>query len=70
MSDQPKDWRKLCEAAAQETDPDKFLSLVIELNKALEERERRRNGVLRNQNDVFRDRRDRTPRFSAGECAW
>jgi hypothetical protein len=66
MADQPKDWRKLCEAAAQETDPDKFLSLVIELNR----RERRRNDVLRERNDVFRNGRDRTPRSSASECAW
>jgi hypothetical protein len=70
MSDQPKDWRKLCEAAAQETDPDKLLSLVIELNKVLDEREPRRDGILRDRNDVFRDRTDRTPRSSAGECAW
>jgi hypothetical protein len=38
----PKDWRQLCAAVVEERDPERFLALVIELNDALDERERRR----------------------------
>jgi hypothetical protein len=44
--DRPKDWRKLCEAAAKEQDPDKLMALIIELNEALEQRGRSRNASL------------------------
>lgn len=49
MADQPKDWRTLCEAVAKETDPDRFMELVIELNNALDERERRRDSIFHNE---------------------
>jgi hypothetical protein len=48
-ADHGKDWRTLCEAVAKETDPDRFMALVIELNNALDERERRRDGILHNK---------------------
>jgi hypothetical protein len=44
-SNQPKDWRKLCEAAAKEEDPNKLMELVSEINKALDERNLKREGV-------------------------
>jgi hypothetical protein len=45
--DQPKDWRKLCEAAAKEEDPDKLMALVAQINIALDESERKRGSALR-----------------------
>ena len=36
-----RSWRELSEAAAREQDPEKLLQLVEELNKALEEEEKR-----------------------------
>ena len=36
-----KDWRKLCELAAKETDPEKLYALVEQLNRALEVRAQR-----------------------------
>jgi hypothetical protein len=68
-ADQRKDWRKLCEAVAKETDPDRFMALVIELNNALDERERRRNDVFPAEG-VFHDEQARMPRSSAAECGW
>ena len=44
--DRPKDWRKLCEAAAKEKDPDKLMALIIELNEALEQRDHSHNASL------------------------
>ena len=32
-------WRELCEAIIEETDPKKLISLVRQLNQALDERE-------------------------------
>jgi len=32
-------WRELCEAIIEEKDPDRLISLVRQLNQALEERE-------------------------------
>jgi hypothetical protein len=32
-ANQPKDWRKLCEAAAKEENPHKLMELVSEINK-------------------------------------
>lgn len=61
-SDQTKDWRKLCEAAAKEQDPQKLWALVTELNKALDERDRRRNGILREEEN-------QTPGSSAAQSA-
>ncbi len=34
-------WKKLCEQAAAETDPDRLMELVAEINDLLEEREAR-----------------------------
>jgi hypothetical protein len=34
-------WRELCEQAAFEQDPDKLLELVREINRQLEEKEKR-----------------------------
>ena len=48
---QPKDWRKLCEAAAKEEDSHKLMELVSEINKALDERDLKREGVFRNEED-------------------
>jgi hypothetical protein len=36
---QPRDWKCLAEQASREMDSDKLLSLVIELNRVLGERE-------------------------------
>ncbi len=46
----PKDWRELCELAAKELDPKKLLDLVGEINKALDERERKRKADMENAN--------------------
>lgn len=48
-ADHGKDWRALCEAVAKETDPARFMELVIELNDALDARERRRDGILHHE---------------------
>jgi hypothetical protein len=39
-----KDWRKLCELAAKETDPEKLYALVEQLNRALEVRAQKMQG--------------------------
>jgi len=36
------DWRLLAERASKEMDPDKLISLVVELNRMLEELQRKR----------------------------
>jgi hypothetical protein len=43
-SEEERDWRKLCELAAKETDPEKLYALVEKLNRALEVRAQKRNG--------------------------
>ena len=48
---QTKDWRELCKAAANESDPNKLMALIAELTKALEERDGRRNATRRNDNN-------------------
>src|SRR3979411_1455974 len=48
-----RDWRKLCELAAKETDPEKLYALVEKLNRALEVRAQRRKGQT--PNDANRD---------------
>jgi len=35
------DWRVLCELASKETDPEKLVDLVIQVNRALEESHRK-----------------------------
>ena len=50
--DQPKDWRELCKAAAQELDPAKLTDIIAQLIKSLDERDRnRRNGTGENASD-------------------
>jgi hypothetical protein len=39
---QSGDWRLLAERASKEMDPDKLMSLVLELNRVLEESQRKR----------------------------
>jgi len=55
-----KDWRKLCELAAKETDPEKLYALVEQLNRALEVRAHRMQG--RTQGDG-----NRGPQASQGQ---
>ncbi len=51
--DQPKDWRKLCEAAAKEEDPDKLMELVAQINIALDESERKRGSSLQGGSEIL-----------------
>jgi hypothetical protein len=60
-ANQPKDWRELCEAASKENDPNKLMELVSEINKALDKRGLKSEGV-------FRSEKDRLSEPSAGEC--
>jgi len=39
---QASDWRLIAERASKETDPEKLISLVLELSRALEEQQRKR----------------------------
>lgn len=41
-------WMQLCERAATEQDPDKLMELVKEINRLLEEKERRLKSDSRN----------------------
>ena len=41
MRAQKERWKQLCEQVAVEEDPEKFMQLVNELNRLLEEKERR-----------------------------
>jgi hypothetical protein len=41
--DHAKDWRELCKAAANEPDPRKLMSLIAEITRALDERNKRRH---------------------------
>jgi hypothetical protein len=43
MTPQTSDWRHLAEQASKETDPTKLLTLVQELNRALDREETSRN---------------------------
>jgi hypothetical protein len=38
-------WMELCEQAADEQNPDKLLAMIQEINRLLEEKERRLKGV-------------------------
>lgn len=40
-------WRELCERAAKETDPDRLMELVAEINRLLEGKEQRLRSVVR-----------------------
>ena len=43
---QKEEWRKLCEQAAVEHDPEKLLLLCQEISRLLEEREKALRGTL------------------------
>ncbi len=47
--DRVKDWRELCEAAANEPDPKKLMAPIAEITRALDERDGRRNLASENQ---------------------
>lgn len=47
--DHAKDWRELCEAAANELDPKKLMALIAEMTRALDERDERRNIASENE---------------------
>ena len=48
IENEEQDWRDLCERASRETDPDKLMELVYQIDRALQRREQRlreaRNG--------------------------
>lgn len=53
--DRTRDWRELCRAAANEPDPAKLMSLIAELTRALEERDKKRRtitGEIPNNRDL------------------
>ena len=41
-----ENWQDLCKAAANELDPKKLMDLIVELNKALDERVSQRAGSV------------------------
>lgn len=41
QGDTAEGWRKLCEQAAIEQDPQKFMELIFEINRLLEAKEQR-----------------------------
>jgi len=49
--DRAKDWRELCKAAANESDPNKLMALVAEITRALDERDKKRNIATKNERD-------------------
>ena len=49
--DHARDWRELCKAAANEVDPRKLMALVAEITRALDERDKKRNIAIKNEND-------------------
>jgi len=59
--DRTKDWRELCKAAANEHDPAKLMDLIIELTKALDERDKKRRNVT-GENPDENDGRNRSLR--------
>lgn len=44
MSGDRKDWRKLCELAVKEHDPQKLMQLIEQLTRALAERNEQQKG--------------------------
>ena len=52
MQAQKEKWQRLCEQIAVEQDATRFMNLVNELNKLLEEKERRL-GQLRESDGIF-----------------
>ena len=52
IGDNEERWRKLCEEAAKEQDPDRLLELVREINQMLEDEERRLQGKPKSQDST------------------
>ena len=52
--DRVKDWRELCQAAANEVDPKKLMALIAEITRALDERDERRKTASENQKTANR----------------
>jgi len=48
---QPRDWQHLAEQASSETDPEKLLNLVKQLNRVLGEQEERSWALLHQGNE-------------------
>jgi hypothetical protein len=46
-------WMRLCEQAASEQDPEKLMDLVSEINRILEEKERRLLGQTNSEGSHF-----------------
>jgi hypothetical protein len=42
----PKDWRELCRKAQEELDPDKLMDLIVEINKALDEHDKKQREIV------------------------
>jgi len=59
----PRDWRELCKQAAEEVDPEKLMDLIVELNRALDEHNKKRKGIFENIKD------DQSSRSSAMDSA-
>jgi hypothetical protein len=49
--DRTKDWRELCKAAATETDPNKFMDLIAQINNTLDELDRKQKFNARNESN-------------------
>jgi len=47
-----KDWRELCKAAANELDPNRLMALAAEINRALDERDKKRNIAIENDGEA------------------
>ena len=58
-ADEEQNWRELCERASKETDPETLMTLVDQINRALERREHRlrqtREGTSNKKEDVTRN---------------
>jgi len=63
--DHTKDWREICKAAANEPDPEKLMDLIIELTKALDDRDKKRRNVT-GENPDENDGRNRSLRSQPG----
>jgi hypothetical protein len=60
MSDKgPNDWRELCRKAAEEPDPEKFMDLIMEINRALDEHVKKRKGNFENITDTTPEKESR-----------
>jgi DNA-binding transcriptional ArsR family regulator len=53
--DRRKDWRELCKAAASELDPAKLISLVSELTRALDERDKKKRDATSEALEALKD---------------